>query len=108
MTERNMESKRNKKGFICVAVFACALMFSVSLFSAFYVASEADHDCCGEGCPICAHIDQCATMLKSVGEGGVVLGAALLFAVIYLTAIQAAESILCSFSLVTLKVRMNH
>ena len=33
------------------------MMLAFVLFSAFYIAAEAEHDCEGEGCPICVCIE---------------------------------------------------
>ena len=45
------------------------LMLFIVLFSAFYIAAEADHDCTGEDCPICACIQQCENTLHQIGDG---------------------------------------
>lgn len=45
------------------------LMLFIMLFSAFYIAAEADHDCTGEDCPICACIQQCENTLHQIGDG---------------------------------------
>ena len=37
----------------------------VLLFSAAFIAAEADHDCAGENCPICAQIAVCQNILKT-------------------------------------------
>ena len=44
---------------ICV-VFCCAIAFS-----AFFIIAEADHDCAGEHCPICAEIAACVVLLET-------------------------------------------
>ncbi len=49
--------------------FASALALLVAiimLFSVLYIALEADHDCCGEGCAICAHIRACDDLLRNL------------------------------------------
>ncbi len=108
MKERNMGFIRNKRAFMTVAIIAGILLLSVSLFSAFYVTSEANHDCCGEGCPICAHIDQCTSILRSAGDGSAILGAVLLLTAISFTAAAVLISVFCSSSPITFKVRLNN
>jgi hypothetical protein len=34
----------------------CVCFLFVSLFSAGFITSRAEHDCCGEGCPVCIQI----------------------------------------------------
>ena len=45
------------------------MMLVIFLFSAFYIAAEADHDCCGENCPICTCLRECENTLRGVGTG---------------------------------------
>ena len=54
--------KRNRIAALLLAVTILVIM----LYSAFFVAAEADHDCVGEGCPICYQIDACQNTLKSL------------------------------------------
>lgn len=54
--------KRNRIAALLLAVTILVIM----LYSAFFVAAEADHDCVGEGCPICYQVDACQNTLKSL------------------------------------------
>ena len=47
-----------KKKRIISLVVAAAVLF-VMLYSALYIAAEANHDCVGENCPICYQINVC-------------------------------------------------
>lgn len=40
----------------------------VMLFSAVFPAAEAGHDCTGDGCAVCAVIQQCQTLLRQTGN----------------------------------------
>ena len=64
-----MKSKRIAAG---IMVF---LVFFIMLFSASFIAIEADHDCTGEDCPICACIAQCENTLHKIGDGAAVQAA---------------------------------
>lgn len=55
--------KRVAVGIICMMILV------VVLFSAFYIAAEADHDCGGDDCPICACIQQCELILNQFTNG---------------------------------------
>ena len=49
-------------------IIALALLFSllfVMLFSAFYIASAANHECIGSECAVCGHIDICKKAFSS-------------------------------------------
>ncbi len=52
-----------------VAVIMAALLLFLILFSVFYEALEADHECCGEDCPICAMLIQCENLIRTIGNG---------------------------------------
>lgn len=45
------------------------MILVVVLFSALYIAAEADHGCGGEGCAICSFIRQCENNLRQFGSG---------------------------------------
>jgi hypothetical protein len=68
------------------------LMLFIVLFSAFYIAAEAGHDCRGEDCPVCACILQCEKTLHQTGEGAApgtavfILAAFLFFSILLVTA----------------------
>lgn len=48
----------------------CTGAFVVSLFlSVLFIAQEADHDCIGQGCPICAAIQRCENAARLFGSG---------------------------------------
>ena len=46
-----------------------SMMLVIVLFSSFYIAAEADHDCIGEDCLICACIQQCEDTLRGMANG---------------------------------------
>lgn len=42
------------------------LVAFLMLFSVLFIALEADHDCCGDGCAVCAQIQVCEDLLRSL------------------------------------------
>ncbi len=56
----------NKKRFAAIAL--AALVLFVLTASLFVIAHEADHDCTGENCPVCAVIAVCRNTLKTLGD----------------------------------------
>lgn len=48
------------------ALLMAALVLFVMTFSLFVIAAEADHDCSGEDCPICAVIAICENTIKAL------------------------------------------
>lgn len=57
-----------KKQRILVFII-CMAFITVALFSMLFIVKEADHDCTGENCPICACIHQAEQTLKQLGTG---------------------------------------
>ncbi len=51
------------KRFASVLVLLVAF---IMLFSVLFIALEADHDCCGEDCAICAQIQVCENLLRNL------------------------------------------
>ncbi len=59
---------RSKQKRITAIILGLMVLVGM-LFSAFYVVAEADHDCAGEDCPICAGLQQCENTLHQIGDG---------------------------------------
>ncbi len=51
-----------------IAASVLIVILAVMLFSLFFVAIEADHDCQGEGCSVCLQIEQCESLLRVVSD----------------------------------------
>ena len=85
-----------------------AVLAVVMLFSAVYIAVEADHDCSGEDCSICHHIGVCENLLKSLGLAGA--AAAITAALTYTVcrAILPCAETSGTLTLVALKVKLSN
>lgn len=53
----------------CIAMLCAAVVVLSMFLSVFYIAQEADHDCIGPGCPICAAIERCENAARLFGSG---------------------------------------
>ena len=84
------------------------LMLFIMLFSAFFIAAEADHDCTGEDCPICACIGQCENILHQIGSGIASCTAVIISIVFLFVSVNLFASIFPQETLVSRKVRMNN
>ena len=91
-----------------LAVIISVLMASVLLFSVFYIAAEADHECEGAHCQVCECIEICAGLLQrfGFGSGHTLVAAAAVFALI--SVIFCYEEVRSENTPVTLKVRLNN
>ena len=61
------------KKFFAVAVSVLLLTFTI--VSLLFIVKEADHDCTGTDCPVCASIHQAEQTLRNMGSGIVAVAA---------------------------------
>ncbi len=108
MTDTIIRMNKEHKTAKHLAVLLSVLMISVMLFSAFYVVSEANHDCCGDCCPVCAQIDQCNAVLRSAGEGTAALSMTILLTLIVSELLIMADKNVYLPTLITQKIRLNN
>ncbi len=64
-----MRDENGSKARRVAAGIMGAMILAALLFSAFYIACEADHECCGDGCLVCACLRQCENTLRGIGSG---------------------------------------
>lgn len=84
------------------------LMLSIVLLSAFFIAHEADHDCCGEDCQICSFLIVCENTLRHAG-GGIAATAFIIFSFIILfVSKNPAIKFIRQETPVSIKVRLNN
>lgn len=102
-----MRNPDTPKGLRIMAGIMGLMMLVIVLFFTFYIASEADHDCCGKNCPICAIMQQCDNTLHGIGDG--ITGSGGAAAVILFTVIAPAFVVTAASSdtLISRKVRLN-
>ena len=79
----------------------------VMLFSSCYIVLEADHDCCGACCPVCAVMQQCAANLEQLGAGQVIIIALAAVCCLFCHAIKYVCSAVSVETPITRKVRLN-
>ena len=53
---------KSKRTAAVIALAAALIM----LFSVLFIALETDHDCCGEGCAVCAQVRVCIGFLQNL------------------------------------------
>lgn len=91
-----------------LASLICAVFIIVTSFSLFFIVKEADHDCRGENCPICACIHQAEETLKQLGTGTVGVSAFLPFVETFVLALACTFLLVPCTSLISQKVRLNN
>ena len=84
------------------------MVLVVMLFSAYFVVTHADHDCCGEDCPVCACLQQCEKLIHGT-DGSIHLSVAGVLPVILLMgSALISYCVFFSDTPVSTKVRMNN
>ncbi len=89
------------------AIIMGILLSAIVLFSAFYIAAEAEHDCSGEDCPICVCIQQCERTLQQIAAGITELAATLIPAILLAITVPLTVWVSVQGTLVSRKVRLN-
>ena len=84
------------------------LMLVIMLCAHTYIAAEAEHDCEGGDCPVCACIRQCESMIDQISNGTRMQLSVLipLLFLIFLTFLP--EYLILAETPVLLKVRLNN
>ena len=85
-----------------------AVLAVVMLFSAVYIAVEADHDCFGDDCAICRQISICENLLKSLGLAGAAAAVTAAFTYTMCKAILPCAEMNGTLTLVALKVKLSN
>ncbi|MDR2717680.1 MAG: hypothetical protein LBB89_06405 [Treponema sp.] len=88
-----------------VIFLTVCIAFSV-IFAAVLTAADHEHDCTGEGCPVCLHIEAAQYFLKTLKLSGVGLLLVLYSAFLSQTA-PDTTLVVYPFSQIALKVRFN-
>lgn len=103
-----MRNPKTSKAVRIAAGALCVMLLVAVLFSAFYIAAEADHDCCGEDCRICVCLRQCRNTLQRFGIGAAARHAAALPVTVLLFAAMIVIAAFGKETLISEKVRLNH
>ena len=90
-----------------IAAIMCFALLLVMASSAAYIVIEANHNCTGDGCPICHKIQICQQVLNTVGTAlvkvAVSFGALFLLVAPVHTLFRAAKVV----TLISLKVKLS-
>ena len=86
----------------------CAAMVLVLLASLLFITHEANHDCSGRDCPICACIRQAENHVKQLGTGTAALPAALPVVLLLAALLCMRPCALPCENPVSQKVRLNN
>ena len=92
---------------IAAGVMSLALLLVIAL-SALFLIVEADHDCAGEDCPICAVMQTCTNVLRRFGAAVITLLAAAASIILFLFAMVSGATVFAQASPVSRKIRLNN
>ena len=98
-----MNTKRKR----ALSVTVCIVFLFVTFASLFYIVLEADHQCTGEDCPVCANIYQAEQTLRNLSTGTIVYTAANPIPIMFVLVMAGHVLFVSRTSLVSQKVRLN-
>ena len=84
------------------------MMLLVVLFSSFFIAAHADHECDGRDCPVCACIQQCEKNLRGFGDCMTAGMSVIIPCLVFLLSVSLPVSSLTGDTPVSQKVRLNN
>ena len=87
-----------------LAVFVVLVVLSASVF----MIEHADHECAGEGCPICERLDSCAQSLRSLAAAAVVVSVVSAFAAALRVCADGEQPASAPRTPVSLKVKLSN
>lgn len=97
----------SKPNRIQAGIMAFMVLFVV-LFSTFFIAVEANHECHCHDCPICTCIQQCEQALHSIGTGLVSQLSVIIPILFFIVSVVICVRRFSQDTLVSYKVRMNN
>ena len=105
--QKGMSDYRNRKIRVLAGIMGTMVLFVV-LFSYFYPALEAAHDCCGDECQVCACIRECESTLRTLGDSAVAILFVILICVVSTQFFFSTAVYFVQTTPVTKKIRLNN
>ncbi len=84
------------------------MMLLMMLFSSFFLAAHADHDCTGEDCPICVCMHQCENIIRGAGNGIAAMSAVIVPVLLSVLLLSLGVCFVQEDTPVSEKVRLNN
>lgn len=91
-----------------IAAILAGIVAVVILSSSLYIAAEADHDCHGADCLICAHIVVCENTLRELACAVLVAVAATGLTYAFVDSVSYGKRSYTDNTLVSLKVKLSN
>ena len=84
-----------------------AVLLSFLMLASVFIAHEANHDCCGEDCPICEFIQQCENVVR--GESLVSSGLSVIIPFLFVIfSVCLVGDVFVKATPVSRKIRLNN
>lgn len=103
----NKQTNHSGRERIAAAVTALAIVLFMFL-SVLFIAHEADHDCSGEGCPICELIQMVENNIRQIGSGAALTVAVSSLAYLAAAVLTHGGLVVANTSPVLRKTRLNN
>lgn len=98
-----MRKRRRIIAILLSILFVLSVIFTLS-----FIAAEADHECIGDECPICAEIQSCEDFLKTVSVAAAVFAVVSAVSKFGAVALPYFKSRAEATTLVSLKVKLSN
>lgn len=101
------EKCRNKKSRI-LATLLCVCIVAFLVLSFTYEIKEANHDCTGHDCPVCAQIQSIENSRQQLSLAVVSFGTSIVLLIRAMGIVLSHDTLFCASSPVQLKVKLNN
>lgn len=103
-----MNTNRRNKNLRILAAVLCVCIAAFLLLSFAYEIKEANHDCTGNDCPICAHIQSIENSRQQLSLAVVAFGTFMVLVMRATGIVLLHDLLFCASSPVQLKVKLNN
>lgn len=97
-----------KKHLRIAKILLAVLLLAAMLCPLIFITAEADHDCTDADCAICHQIHLCENLLSSLGTATAACAAAAAVVHLLCRMITLGAETDCTFTLVSLKVKLSN
>ena len=97
-----------KKHLKLARILLAVLLVAAMLCPLIFITAEADHDCTGADCAVCHQISVCENLLNSLGTATASCAAAVAAVYLLCSVITLCAETDCTFTLVSLKVKLSN
>lgn len=104
----NYAKSRKTSGIRFLSGVMALVIVAFLLLSIIFIVHEADHDCSGGDCPVCALIMQCENNLRTVGTGDTAEAVSSVTSILIAVILMPLAAVAVVSTPISRKIRLNN